>query len=135
MNDAAKVQCLIDKMNFWDATLRGADCLDVVQVWFQQDIVALPIDFLKETIIKEGQGKPFWHWNVRGLEFLHHYLNQVMAVGNHLGKKLHKKLEGNPRNFTFGGSMVSSPQGPPFGRDFASPCSVTSKTLWSCMPG
>ena len=68
----------------------------------------LEIDFMKETIIKEGQGKMFWHWNVRALEFLNHYLNQVMSVGNKLGKKLRKKLEGDPRQRTFGGVMVGS---------------------------
>lgn len=79
-----------------------------MQVWFQQDIVPLQIDFMEEAIIKEGQGKMFWVWNVRALEYLNHYLSQVMSVGNRLGKKLRKKLKGDPRKWTFGGVMVGS---------------------------
>lgn len=97
----------------------------MLQVWFQQDIVPLEIDFMKETIVKEGQGKMFWHWNVRALESLNHYLNQVMFVGNRLGKKLRKKLEGDPRKLTFGGVMVgSSLHTTATGEHSADPCTL-----------
>lgn len=66
-------------------------------------------DILAETEEREGKGQQFWHWHVRGLEHLNHYLGQVMKLGNRLGRKLGKKLEGNPRKASFGGIMVSSP--------------------------
>ena len=88
--------------------LRSAECQNVVQVWFQQDIEAIPVDFMSETIIKEGQGKQFWHWTIQNLENLNHHLSRIMTVGNHLGKKLQKKLDGDPRKLSFGGVMVSS---------------------------
>lgn len=78
------------------------------QVWFQQDILPVPIDFMTEAIVKEGQGKHFWVWSVRALDFLNHYLSQVMLVGNDVGMKLRKKLDGDPRKRSFGGIMVSS---------------------------
>ena len=87
----------------------SADCMAVMQVWYQQDLVPIQTDILGETEEREGMGKQVWHWHVRGLEHLNHYLSQVMKLGNGLGKKLDKKLEGDPRKASFGGIMVRSP--------------------------
>ena len=81
----------------------------MLQVWYQRELVPLHMDILEETKGLEGQGKHFWHWHVRGLEHLNHYLSQVMEVGNDLGRKLRKKLEGGPSKASFGGIMVSMP--------------------------
>ena len=81
----------------------------MLQVWFQQDIVPQQIDILAETKARENQGRDYWHWHVRGVEHLNRYMTQLMEVGNPMGKKLHKKLEGDTSKATFGGYMVSSP--------------------------
>ncbi len=80
--------------------------MSVLQVWYQQDLMPFHEDMLAETEAREGKGAQFWHWHVRGLEHLNQYLTKVMKLGNHLGKKLGKKLDGDPRKASFGGVMV-----------------------------
>ena len=85
------------------------ECLHVLQVWYQRELVPLEMDILGDTKALEGKGKQFWQWHVRGLEYLNHYLSQVMEVGNELGRKLRKKMEGGPSKASFGGIMVRMP--------------------------
>lgn len=63
-------------------------------------------DIYDETWRVEGTGEPFWHWHVRGVKHMNDYLEEVMHVGNSMGKKLTKKLEGDARKYFFGGVMV-----------------------------
>jgi len=81
--------------------------LHALQVWYQQDIVPLHSDILGDTRKTEGQGKSFWHWHVRGIEHMNRYLEQIMYTGNSMGKRLRKKLDGDPTKAFFGGVMVS----------------------------
>ena len=86
-----------------------SDIVDALQVWYQKDLVPVRKNILEETKAIENRGQANWQWHVRGAEHLISYLSQLMEVGNPIGMRLRKKLEGNPRTAAFETDWVSSP--------------------------
>jgi hypothetical protein len=63
-------------------------------------------DLVKEVKKANDKNEGVWHYDLRSLESLHRYMDDLIDVGNTLGQKLMHKLKGGTNKAHFEGMQV-----------------------------